>query len=159
MRLALPVLLLALSATTANAQNNDSAGVVRTIDEFKVALEGGKPRQFANLFAEDADFTNWVDKLVHGRENIYQHHINVFEHRPLTRTIHVLSHSIRFLTPDVAAVEIRWDNKHTKGPDGTTLPDRDGVWVSVMTKENGRWVFKVARNVMLNDGSKALDKK
>jgi hypothetical protein len=81
--------------------------------------------------------------------------LNVFKNRPATRSVHVLSHTVRFLKPDLAIVEIRWDNKHTAAPDGTTAPDRAGVWASAMTKENGRWLFKVVRNVMLDDGSKA----
>ena len=141
-----------------NAQGNDTAGVLKLIEEFRVALFKGDARAFADLFAEDADFINVVDKSVQGRENIYQHHINIWKNRPPTRKNNVLSYRVRFLKPDVAAVEIKWDNKHTKGPDGTTLPDRDGVWVSVATKEQGRWYFKVVRNVMLNDGTKAVSK-
>ena len=71
----------------------------------------------------------------------------------------MLSYSVRFIAPDIVAAEIKWDNKHTQGPDGTTLPDRDGVWVSVMTRENGQWYFKVVRNVMLNDGTKPAPQK
>jgi len=158
MRLTTLLLLFVLPVTTSYAQEHDSTGVMKTIDAFAVALKSGNARDFANLFAEDADFTNVVDRHMRGRKNIYEHHIGVFERRPSTRTNNVLSHSIRFLTPDIAAVEIKWDNKHTIGVDGTTLPERDGVWVSVMIKEHGRWVFKVVRNVMLNDGSKATDK-
>jgi uncharacterized protein (TIGR02246 family) len=139
-----------------NAEGKDTAGVLKLIGGFQVALFKGDPRAFADLFAEDADFINVIDQSIHGREPIYRHHINVFKNRPATRKNNVLSYTVRFLAPDVAASEIKWDNKHTMGPDGTTLPDRDGVWVSVMTRENGVWYFKVVRNVMLNDGTKAL---
>ena len=142
-----------------NAEGNDKDGVLRLIGGFQVALFKGDPRAFADLFSEDADFINVRDKSVHGRENIYQHHITVFRNRPATRKNNVLSYSVRFVTPNVVASEIKWDNKHTMGPDGTTLPDRDGVWVSVMNKENGQWYFKVVRNVMLNDGTKTVSSK
>ncbi|HEX4485041.1 MAG TPA: SgcJ/EcaC family oxidoreductase [Terriglobales bacterium] len=142
-----------------NAQDNDTAGVLKLIGGFQVALFKGDARAFADLFAEDADFINVIDKSIHGREDIYRHHINVFKGRPATRKNNVLSYTVRFLKPDVVASEIKWDNKHTMGPDGTTLPDRDGVWVSVMTRENGQWYFKVVRNVMLNDGTRAVPKK
>ncbi len=142
-----------------NAEGNDMAGVLKLIGGFQVALFKGDARAFADLFAEDADFINVKDKSIHGREDIYQHHINVFKGRPATRKNNVLSYTVRFVTPNVVASEIKWDNKHTMGPDGTTLPDRDGVWVSVMTRENGQWYFKVVRNVMLNDGTKAVPAK
>jgi uncharacterized protein (TIGR02246 family) len=136
-----------------NAQTNDSVGVIKTIEVFRIALGKGDARSFADLFTQDADFTNVVDSSIRGRENIYMHHINVFTKRPATRKINVNSYRIRFLNPDIASVEIRWDNIHSTGPDGTTLPNRDGVWISVMTRENGQWYFKVVRNVFLHDGT------
>ena len=142
-----------------NAEGNDTAGVLKLIGRFQVALFKGDARAFTDLFADDADFINVNDQSFHGREDIYTLHVRVFKGRPATRKNNVLSYTVRFLTPEVAASEIKWDNKHTMGPDGTTLPDRDGVWVSVMTRENGLWYFKVVRNVMLNDGTKALPKK
>jgi uncharacterized protein (TIGR02246 family) len=140
-------------------EGNDTAGVLKLVSGFQVALYKGDPRAFADLFAEDADFINVIDQSVHGRENIYKWHITVFKGRPATRTNNVLSYTLRFVKPDVVASEIKWDNKHTMGPDGTTLPDRDGVWVSTITKENGQWYFKVVRNVMLNDGTRTVSKK
>jgi uncharacterized protein (TIGR02246 family) len=132
----------------------DLPGVLKTIASFRTALEGGDARAFADLFAADADFTNILDQSVHGRESIYEHHVKVFMNRPPTRTVHVRSHVVRFVNPDVAAVEIRWDNKHTTALDGSRLPDRDGVWVSTMTREAGLWYFTVVRNVLLRDGSR-----
>ena len=136
-----------------NAQQNDTVGVIKAIERFRISLGKGDARAFADLFALDADFTNVVDSSIHGRENIYSHHVNVFKNRPLTRKNNVNSYRIRFLRLDIASVEIRWDNIHSMGADGTTLSDRDGVWISVMTKENGEWYFKVVRNVFLHDGT------
>jgi len=142
-----------------NGEGNDTAGVLKLIGRFQVALFKGDARAFTDLFAEDADFINVNDQSFHGREDIYTLHVRVFKNRPATRKNNVLSYKVRFLTPDLVASEIKWDNKHTMGPDGTTLPDRDGVWVSVMTREKGQWYFKVVRNVMLNDGTKPIPKK
>jgi uncharacterized protein (TIGR02246 family) len=145
--------LFFLSGQLLNAQSNDSAGVIKLIEAFRVSLGNGDAKTFSDLFAEDADFTNVVDSSIHGRQNIYKHHLIVFGNRPATRTIHVLSYTMRFLKPDIAAAEIRWDNIHTMGGDGTTLPNRDGVWTSVMTKEKDQWYFKIVRNLFLHDGS------
>ena len=135
-------------------EGRDKVGVLKLISGFQVALFKGNARDFADLFADDADFTNWRDRAIHGRSNIYEHHINVFKGRPPTRTNNLLGYTVRFITPDVAASEIKWDNRHAPAADGTRQPDRDGVWVSVMTREGGKWYFKVVRNVMLNDGTK-----
>jgi uncharacterized protein (TIGR02246 family) len=145
--------LFLLSGQLLNAQSYDSAGVIKLIETFRISLGNGDAKTFSDLFAEDAEFTNVVDSSIHGRQNIYKHHLNVFGNRPATRTIHVLSYTMRFLKPDIASSEIRWDNIHTMGADGKILPNRDGVWISVMTKENGQWYFKVVRNVFLHDGT------
>lgn len=147
------ITLFLLLGHIVNAQVYDSAGVLKVIEAFRISLSQGDAKNFSDLFAEDADFTNWQDKSIHGRQKIYELHQTVFSNRPATRKNNVLGYSMRFLKPDIAAVEIRWDNIHTKGRDGTTVPNRDGVWVSTMTRENAKWYFKVVRNVMLHDGT------
>jgi hypothetical protein len=79
-----------------NAQGNDTAGVLKLIGGFQVALFRGDARAFADLFAEDADFINVIDKSIHGREDIYRLHISVFKGRPATRKNNVLSYTVRF---------------------------------------------------------------
>ncbi len=144
-----------LLAQAGNAQINDSAGVMLAIQKLGTALVKPDPRLLADLFTEDGDFTNVVDSTIHGRENIYAHHYKlwVITKRPATRTLHVLGYHIRFISPDVAAIELRWDNIHTAETDGTILPNRDGVLVSVMTKQHNQWYLAVARNLFLHDGT------
>jgi uncharacterized protein (TIGR02246 family) len=147
--------LFFLSRQISNAQSYDSAGVIKAIQKLGVALSKPDPRILADLFTEDGDFTNVIDSTIHGRQNIYAHHYKlwVVTGRPATRTVHILGYRIRFVGPDAAAIEVRWDNIHTMDPDGTTLPNRDGVCVSVMTRQHGQWYIAVARNLFLHDGT------
>ena len=149
------IFLFLLFGQVLKAQGNDSIGVLRAVEKLGIALSKPDPRILADLFTEDGDFTNVRDSTIHGRQNIYAHHYKlwVVTGRPSTRTVNILSHQIRFVTPDVAAVEVKWDNIHAPGPDGTTFPNRDGVWVCVMVKESKEWYMKVARNLFLHDGT------
>lgn len=153
-----PVLVftgLILSAFFSNAQKNDTTGLFKAIDKLGIALSKPDPKVLADLFTEDGDFTNVKDSTIHGRENIYHHHYNLWLKigRPSTRTVHILGIHFRFLRPDVAIIEVRWDNIHAPGLDGTTLPNRDGVWISALIKEKGQWYIAHARNLFLHDGT------
>jgi uncharacterized protein (TIGR02246 family) len=148
------IFLLFLSRL-ANAQSYDTSEVIKVIEKLGQALSKPDPKILADLFTEDGEFTNVRDSTIYGRQNIYNHHYKLWivTGRPSTRTVHILGHRMRLLRPDVAIIEVRWDNIHTPGPDGTTQPNRDGVWVSVLTKEKGQWYIAMARNLFLHDGT------
>jgi hypothetical protein len=56
---------------------------------------------------------------------------------------------VRFLKPDVAAVDIKWEVTGRKDTDGKALPTMKGIMVWTMTKEKGRWLIKIMHNVSL----------
>jgi uncharacterized protein (TIGR02246 family) len=148
-------ILLSLLFRIANAQGYDTSGVNAVIEKLGQALSKPDPKILADLFTEDGEFTNVRDSTIYGRKNIYDHHYKlwVVTGRPSTRTVHILGHRMRFLGPDAAIIEVRWDNIHTPKPDGTTQPNRDGVWVSSLTREKGQWYLATARNLFLHDGT------
>ena len=61
MRLMFLIPVFLLFSQLLNAQANDSVGVIKTIEAFRIALGKGDARSFADLFTQDADFTNVVD--------------------------------------------------------------------------------------------------
>lgn len=144
-----------ISIGGASVLSAQQKGIDSLVERLGDALHRGDARKLANLFAEDADFTNVIDQSVRGRENIYRHHVPVFANRPRTRSVNILSHEFRMIAPTVAAVEVRWNNVHRPEPDGSKRSDRHGVWVAVASKHNEQWLFAFVRNVMLDDGSEA----
>jgi ketosteroid isomerase-like protein len=52
--------------------------------------------------------------------------------------------SIRFIKPDVAAVDVTWEMTGAKNQDGTPRPTRKGLHSLVMTKQDdGTWEIAV----------------
>jgi uncharacterized protein (TIGR02246 family) len=139
------------AVAAARVQN---AGIAQLVAQLGAALHRGDAGMLADLFTDDADFTNVIDQSVRGRENIYRHHVPVFANRPPTRSVNILSHRARMITPTVAALEVRWNNKHSPEPDGSRRPDRHGVWVGIAIRQADGWRFAVVRNVMLDDGTR-----
>jgi uncharacterized protein (TIGR02246 family) len=138
---------------TLSAQNQDSLDIIQVISGYERAFNQKDPKAFANLFAEDADFVNWQGKIAHGRDSIEAFHIRTFKNLRTT-LLKFISHTIRFIKPDVAYVDINLVNTNMTTPDGKPLPNREVMLVWVMTKEHGKWFIKVNRTIMLNDASK-----
>jgi uncharacterized protein (TIGR02246 family) len=52
--------------------------------------------------------------------------------------------SVRFLKPDVAAVDVDWEMTGAKNQDGTVRPTRKGIHSLVMTKQgDGSWLIAI----------------
>ena len=139
--------------STLSAQNQDSLAIIQLISSYESTFNQKDPKAFANLFAEDADFVNWQGKATHGRDSIEAFHIKTFKNLRTTQ-LKFISHTVRFIKPDVATVDINLININMTTPEGKPLPNREVMLVWVMTKEGGEWFIKVNHTIMLNDGSK-----
>ena len=147
------ILPLILFGTILPAQNQDSIAITKVISGYESTFNQKDAKAYANLFAENADFVNWQGKAAHGRDSIEKFHINTFKNLRTTQ-LKFISHSIRFIKPDVASVDINLVNTNMTTPDGKPMPNREVKLVWVMTKENGNWFIKVNYTIMLNDGTK-----
>jgi uncharacterized protein (TIGR02246 family) len=93
-------------------------------------------------FAEDADFTNMGGRHSHGREDIEKWFASLFRGnlKDSARTDTVKS--IRFFTPELAAVDADTIITGTKAADGSEVPPRKGLMIVMMTKQNGQWFIE-----------------
>ena len=64
-------------------------------------------------------------------------------------TIHDTVVSIKYLKPDVAAVDVAWEMTGAKCPDGSDASYRVGLKSLVMTKARGKWLIAVFHNMDL----------
>jgi len=142
-----------LLSSISNAQNRDSLDILQVISGYERTFNQKDAKAFAALFAEDADFINWQGKPAHGRDSIEKFHIKTFKNLRTTQ-LKFISHTIRFIKPDVASVDVNLVNLNMTTPDGKPLPDREVMLTWVVTQENEKWLIKVNHTIMLNDGSK-----
>ena len=143
------ILLLALvfAAPRLPAQSEksdaDSAAIRKTIEDFLAAFNRHDAQGWAAPFTEDGDFTNVAGLTRHGRREVQERFAGLFSttlkdaHRTCT-----VRH-IRFLTPQIAAVDADWELVGSKGSDGSENPVRKGLFTWVMVKGNGQWQFAV----------------
>ena len=98
----------------------------------------------AMTYTEDCDFVNTFGNLTHGRAGMEA------TFRPFMTGVYSETHqtgqvrTIRFLKPDVAAVDLDWQMTGAKNQDGTVRPTRKGLHSLIMTKQDdGSWLIAI----------------
>lgn len=135
--------------STASAK--DEEGVRKVLADFVEAWNKHDAKAFSMVFAEDADFTNVAGVSAHGQTEVEKFHAPRFAttfkdtHQKITET------KIRFIKPDVAAVDARWEMTGAKNREGQDIPLRRGLLNFVMTKESDKWFIAVMHNMNLPD--------
>jgi uncharacterized protein (TIGR02246 family) len=127
----------------------DEAAIRDLMVRFMDAWNKHDAKAFAAVFAEHADFTNVLGVHARGRAQIEKFHAPVFA------TIFKKSHqsldniSVRFLGPDIAAVDVHWEMTGAVKPDGSPWPLRKGLLNFIMMKKAQHWQILVMHNMDL----------
>jgi uncharacterized protein (TIGR02246 family) len=136
-------LLTMPSATSAQSQPGgseaDSAAIKQVCADFSESFTRHDAHGVAMTFAEDADFTNMRGNHSHGRADIEKWFAGLFRGnlKDSMRTDTV--RSIRFFSPELAAVDADTVITGTKAADGSEIPTRKGLMVLLAIKQNRRW--------------------
>lgn len=140
---------LPLHAETPAHPRSDDSAVRAVLNAYEQAWNGHDAHAFASLFSEDADFTNVRGQAAHGRAAIERAHVPLFaklfqgSHQTMTGS------AIRFLRPDVATAEVRWEMTGAIDREGKPRPLTRGLRALVLTKEKGLWHIAVFHNMEL----------
>ena len=103
-------------------------------------------RAFIGVYSDDAELTTVIGTTVRGRKALYDHHAEIFE------TIFKKSHltageiKVRFLSPEIAVVDIRWEMTGALESDGKEIPTRKGLLCWIVKREREGWRVKVMHN-------------
>jgi uncharacterized protein (TIGR02246 family) len=123
----------------ASASDVDSAAIKQVCADFSGNFSRHDAHGVAMTFAEDADFTNMGGRHTYGRKDIETWFAGLFRGnlKDSQRTDTV--RSIRFFTPELAAVDADTVITGTNAADGSEIPPRKGLMIVLVTKQNGRW--------------------
>ncbi len=142
--------LLPLAAMAQTGGAPDRQAIRDVMDRFVDGWNRHDAKAFSAVFAEDADFTNWRGTGATGRTKMEEFHA------PMFATIFKNSHQkhteikIRFIRPDVAAVDVHWEMTGAMDAQGNPQPDRQGLLSFVMAKNDGQWQILVMHNLDLS---------
>jgi uncharacterized protein (TIGR02246 family) len=150
LKMALAVaLFLALSSALSWAQmpskmDADSAAIKQCVAAWEDAWNRHDAHATAAAYVEDGEFSSTTGIPSHGSKELEAHYNEIFTtflkdaHR--TDTVR----SIRFLTTEIASVDIDWQMTGAKTRDGKDAPNRKGLLTWVVTKQrSGQWMITI----------------
>ena len=135
-----------LSAQATPPAPPEEEGIRKLVDSFVDAWNRHDVHAFAAVFAEDADFTNVRGVGAHGRAAVEEFHAPSFSTLFKSSRQTAKNIQIRFLTPDIASVDIRWEMTGAVGPDGAPIPLREGLLNWSVTRKESRWLILIMHN-------------
>jgi uncharacterized protein (TIGR02246 family) len=100
----------------------------------------------AELFSEDADFTNVRGTHVRGRTAVEAFLVPIFAGAFKESHLKGGLRSLRFLMPDVAMADIDWEMTGATTPKGLARPPHKGLLDWALTKTRGQWLITVMHN-------------
>jgi uncharacterized protein (TIGR02246 family) len=153
----LTITMLPLSA--AFAQDAAAKAAIRAIiTEQVVAWDAGDGTRYANHVAPDASFTNLFGMVMYGAPAFANRHNEILSTFYKGTSKKHMVRRIRFLTPDVAIVDIDNEVHGVKAMPGGIVVPPDGVvktqLMEVFVRRDGQWWIEAYHNVDLKPPAK-----
>jgi uncharacterized protein (TIGR02246 family) len=125
-------------------EDADHAAITKAVQNYMDAWNTHDIHAVAMTYAPDCDFVNNFGDVTHGRDGMVKV-FTPFMSGPYSDTHQTGTvRSIRFLKPDVAAVDVDWEMTGAKNPDGTVRPTRKGIHSLIMTRQSdGGWLITI----------------
>jgi uncharacterized protein (TIGR02246 family) len=155
---AFPLLLILSTSTVGQTTSGqarltdnakDEEEIRKVLTDFMEAWNKHDAKAFSMVFAKDADFTNVGGKSARGRAEVEKFHAPRFATKFKDTNLKITETKIRFIKPDVAAVDARWEITGAKNREGQNIPLRKGLLNFVMTREGEKWFIIVMHNMDL----------
>lgn len=151
-RWSVALLAITLPISAALAQDTTAEAAIRAIvAEQVVAWNAGDGTRYANHVAPDASFTNLFGMVIYGAPAFAKRHSEILSTFYKGTTKKHVVRRIRFLTPDVAIVDIDNEVHGVQAmPVGMVVPS-DGVvktqLMEVFVRRDGQWWIEAYHNV------------
>ncbi len=144
--------LLSAAAMTAAAAPSATEDEIRWIVSGQVtAWNAGDGNAYAQPLAPDASFTNIFGMVMYGQQAFATRHTEILATFYKGTTKHHAIRRIRFITSDVALVDIDNEVRGVKTMPGGAIVPTDGVvktqLMEVFVRRDGRWLIEAYHNV------------
>ena len=145
--------LLSSVASHAQTDVNGEAAIRRIVAEQVKAWNAGDGAGYAKDVAPDVSFTNLFGMVMYGKPAFEKRHSEILASFYKATTKKHTLRRIRFVTPDVAIVDIDNEVQGVKSmPAGIAVPS-DGIirtqLMEVFARRDGRWLVEAYHNVDL----------
>ena len=128
----------------------DAASIRQVVANYSAAFNRRDAHAEAMCFTADADMMDPSGVGGHGTKEIEHFYATIFAGRDKAAHRVDTVKKIKFLSPDVAAVENAWTVTNGQAADGSTVPPFSGLHAWVMVKQNGHWLIAVFHGIRLH---------
>ena len=127
--------------------HTDEVLINRAIGALEDAWNRHDAQALAGLFAEESDFTDAWGVRAEGRSGVEEYYVPLFETTFRESRLMFEDVRIRFVRPDIAAVDVKWEMTGATDPAGNPRQPRKGLMNLIMAKEPHGWEIKVMHDM------------
>jgi len=127
----------------------ERVAIERTLNAFTDAWNKHDAKEFSAVFTEDAEFTNVAGVSAVGRKAVEDFHAPRFATHFKDSNQVITRSKVKFIKPDVAAVDAWWEMTGARTPSGQNAGVRRGILSFVMVKVQDQWQVAVMHNTNL----------
>lgn len=159
MRKSAVLVLMLFTAAASAAPADDEAAIREIVDAQATAWNAGDGKAFSARVSRDVAFTNLFGMVLYGSDAFEKRHSAILATFYKGSKKVMAIHKLRFLTPDVAIVDIDNEVRGVKAmPAGIALP-ADGVvktqLLEVFVRRDGGWWVEAYHNVDVKESAPA----
>jgi uncharacterized protein (TIGR02246 family) len=155
-------LVIGASGSASAAGARDEAAVRALGDNFAKAFVQKDPEQRASLFAENGTFVTPVGDFLQGRAAMVKDFGSEAQAVTPTTQAAFANYRVRFIKPDIAAVDAVLTLHNINGPDGAIIPTIPVNFFYVASRHGDQWLIEDGRahfapapaNSMTSQGSR-----
>ena len=126
---------------------NELSKINALIQKFTNVWNNHDPKEFAELFVDDGEWTDVLGQHVKGKEQIKKLHEYPFNTVLKDATLTVISVRNRFVRDDIVAIDVEWKTTGNKTPDGKPIPNRSGLLDLIVTLQGDKMRLILGHNV------------
>jgi uncharacterized protein (TIGR02246 family) len=138
-------LVIDASGSASAAGARDEAAVRALGDNFAKAFVQKDPEQRASLFAENGTFVTPVGDFLQGRAAMVKDFGSEAQAVTPTTQAAFANYRVRFIKPDIAAVDAVLTLHNINGPDGAIIPTIPVNFFYVASRHGDQWLIEDGR--------------
>jgi len=133
---------LAVTVSRAQVGTKPDEQAIRQIEaRWDTAWNHHEIAGMSSLFASEAGVVNLAGEWFKGREAFERSLESLHSGKVKESVWQTQDIDIKFLTPEIAIVHVRFSSHGDRNPDGSPMPPRRGIFTRVEVKRGGHWAI------------------
>ncbi|MGE4345842.1 MAG: SgcJ/EcaC family oxidoreductase [Flavobacteriaceae bacterium] len=125
---------------------SETKAILGLVDLFISTWHSKNAEQFGTVFTDDAEFTDIVNQIARGKNEIIDQHRFPFSTVNKQAVFIISDLYMRAIADNLIMVTGSWVLEKATTPKGDPVPDRNGILQIICRKENDVWKISLVHN-------------